>query len=154
LAIRTVLGSDDSPPDKLVIDGGTGTGSTRVDFSFTGGGALTTGDGILIVEAIGGGTTAPRAFTGPGRVSTARFDYPVTRGGLGRSGPDSWFLRSTYRGELSLDAAAVPVAELYGQSLFDTLHERVGDEERLRLRDDLRDRRWANGGWGRAIVRR
>ena len=75
------------------------------------------------------------------------------RGGLSPTNTENWYLRSNYRPELSLDAAGAVVAQLYGQTLLDTLHERVGDEERLRGRTDLKDERWANGVWGRALYR-
>ena len=46
MLLQTVLASDGSPSDRLIIDGGTGTGSTRVLFANVGGGgAQTTGDG-------------------------------------------------------------------------------------------------------------
>ena len=65
IRLNTYLAGDGSPSDRLLIDGGTATGTTTVIARNTGGGgALTTGDGILVVDAMNGGTTAPGAFTG------------------------------------------------------------------------------------------
>ena len=63
MAINTFLGGDGSPSDKLVISGGGATGNTIVHVTNVGGpGAETTGNGILVVNAINGATTAPGAF--------------------------------------------------------------------------------------------
>jgi len=40
---------------------------------------------------------------------------------------------------------------LYGRTLIDTLHERVGEEEHLRGRSDLNGSQQFNGGWARVI---
>ena len=64
LALNTFLGADNSPSDKLVINGGTATGSTSILINNVGGpGAQTTSNGIMVVNAINGATTAPGAFT-------------------------------------------------------------------------------------------
>ncbi len=56
LRLQTVLGADDSPSDKLVVSGGTLTGSTAIAVTNLGGaGALTTQDGIEVVQAQGRG---------------------------------------------------------------------------------------------------
>jgi fibronectin-binding autotransporter adhesin len=151
--LHTRLGDDNAPSDRLVIDGGTATGTTSLIFLPSGDGALTSGDGIPIVVARRGATTASDAFFTTSEISTPLYDYALHRGGLGLSNPESWFLRSTYRAELSLYAAAPLFAGLYGRALLDTLHERVGDEERLRGRTDLGDTRWLNGVWGRVLAR-
>ena len=60
IVFNTFLGADDSPSDRLVIDGGTATGTTTLTIHNTNGpGAPTMGDGILVVNAINGATTAP-----------------------------------------------------------------------------------------------
>ncbi len=64
LALRTFLGTDGSPSDLLTINGGTATGSTIVRITNAGGpGAETVANGIQVVQAINGATTAPGAFT-------------------------------------------------------------------------------------------
>ena len=53
----------------------------------TGGpGAETTGNGIVVVNAINGGTTTPVAFSlAGGRVTAGAFDYFLFRGGVARN---------------------------------------------------------------------
>ncbi|WP_292648432.1 autotransporter outer membrane beta-barrel domain-containing protein, partial [Mesorhizobium sp.] len=43
------------------------------------------------------------------------------------------------------------MAAIYGRHLIDTLHERVGEEEQLKGRTDLRESETFNGAWGRLI---
>src|SRR5262245_32773114 len=96
IGLNTFLGTDGSPSDQLVISGGSGSGSTALSVRNAGGpGAETFGNGILVVNAINGGTTTPTAFslTG-GRVTAGAFDYFLFRGGFTPGTQDSWFLRS------------------------------------------------------------
>jgi outer membrane autotransporter protein len=95
--INTFLGGDGSPSDRLVIDGGAATGNTSVHVANVGGpGALTTGNGILVVDAIGGATTSPAAFTlSNGELRGGAFDYRLFRGGVS-GGANDWFLRSDF----------------------------------------------------------
>ena len=55
-------------------------------------GALTTGDGILVIDAVNGGTTAPGAFAGFG--AAGPYEYLLERGGLTAGSESEWFLRS------------------------------------------------------------
>ena len=97
LNLNTVLASDNSPSDTLVISAGTATGDTSVHINNAGGaGAETNSNGILIVQAINGGTTAPDAFALVGEVRAGAFDYDLFRGGLNGSDPNDWFLRSSF----------------------------------------------------------
>jgi outer membrane autotransporter protein len=92
LQLNTVLGADGSPSDRLVINGGTATGSTILRITNIGGlGALTTGSGILVVDAING-TTEPGAFTLGGPVVAGPYEYTLFRG---NGDPNDWYLRST-----------------------------------------------------------
>ena len=94
LALNTVLASDGSPSDLLRIDGGAATGTTSVIVNDDGGGGdLTTGDGILAIDAVNGGTTAPRAF-GPTLALAGPYEYRLFRGNLAGTSPDNWYLRS------------------------------------------------------------
>jgi outer membrane autotransporter protein len=98
LVLNTFLGTDNSPSDKLVINGGTATGSTSILVNNVGGpGGQTTSNGILVVNAINGATTAPGAFTldNP-ELRAGAFDYRLFQGGLNGSDPNDWFLRSTF----------------------------------------------------------
>ena len=97
IALNTFLGADGSPSDKLVINGGTATGNSFLRITNAGGpGAQTVANGIPVVQAINGGTTAPAAFTLAGEARGGAFDYCLFRGGLGGSSPNDWFLRSTF----------------------------------------------------------
>src|SRR4029077_4478355 len=55
-----------------------------------------TGNGILVVNAINGGTTIPGAFMLTGEVRGGAFDYDLFRGGLGGRAPNDGFLRSSF----------------------------------------------------------
>lgn len=92
IALNTYLGTDGSPSDRLVIDGGAASGTTRMSFTDTGGGgALTSGDGILVVDATRG-TTEPRAFAG--FAAAGPYDYLLFRSGSTPGSESDWFLRS------------------------------------------------------------
>ncbi len=96
MAINTFLGGDGSPSDMLVVSGGSATGETMVRVNNVGGpGAETTGNGILVVNAINGATTAPGAFALEGEARAGAFDYDLFRGGVSGSA-NSWFLRSDF----------------------------------------------------------
>jgi hypothetical protein len=97
IEINTYLGGDGSPSDRLIINGGSATGATNlVVHNTSGGGAETVANGIEVVEAINGGTTAPGAFMLFGEeLREGAFDYRLYRGGFDGSSPDDWFLRST-----------------------------------------------------------
>ena len=60
IVMNAFLGGDNSPSDRLVIDGGSASGRTGLRITnTTGPGDLTLGDGIPVVEAMNGGTTRP-----------------------------------------------------------------------------------------------
>src|SRR5262250_1072508 len=84
LGLNTFLGDDNSPSDRLVINGGSATGPSLLRITNAGGpGAETTGNGILVVQAINGGMTTGNAFTlGGAEVREGAFDYDLFRGGL------------------------------------------------------------------------
>lgn len=232
LAMNTYLGSDNSPSDKLIIRGGSATGTTAIQVTNAGGpGALTSGDGIPLVEVEGGGTTSATAFALAHRVAAGPFEYRLARGGGTGAVDDFWFLRTAldcsqasapsppcpgpnpepsppvpptppapppapnppapptptdpaqppdptppaptpepesgtptppvvpppgpglpeYRAEVSLYTALPALALRYGWATLGNLHERVGEEEQLRGRDDLRSDSTLNGAWVRAI---
>ena len=97
ILLNTYLGGDGSPSDRLIINSGTATGATGLMFhNTTGPGAQTSANGILVVNAINGGTTAPGAFVLNGEARAGEFDYDLFRGGLGDTSPNAWFLRSTF----------------------------------------------------------
>ncbi|HEY0624087.1 MAG TPA: hypothetical protein VGD28_13540, partial [Sphingomonas sp.] len=96
LMLNTVLGNDSSASDRLVIDGGSATGTTSVTIVNAGGaGAATTQNGILIIEAVNGATTASGAFSLNHRVAVGAFEYYLFKGGVSAGTIDNWYLRST-----------------------------------------------------------
>ena len=97
MAINTVLGGDGSPSDRLVISGGTASGNTIVHVTNVGGVGAETTNGIPVVNAISGATTAPGAFALPaGELRAGAFDYDLLRGGISGTSPNDWFLRSDF----------------------------------------------------------
>jgi len=97
IGLNTFLGTDGSPSDKLVVNGGSATGNSFLLITNAGGpGAETVASGIAVVQAINGGTTAPGAFALVGEARAGAFDYDLFRGGLGGSSPNDWFLRSSF----------------------------------------------------------
>ncbi|WP_251879670.1 autotransporter-associated beta strand repeat-containing protein [Achromobacter sp. Marseille-Q4954] len=106
IAMNTLLGDDSSPSDRLVINGGTASGSSSLIVTNAGGaGAVTTGNGILLVDAVNGGTTATSAFTlgnAGGYVAAGPYAYTLQRSSVDGSGLQNWYLRST------VDCAAAP----------------------------------------------
>jgi len=97
IGLNTFLGTDGSPSDRLVINGGSATGNSFLRITNTGGpGAETVANGIAVVQAISGGTTAAGAFALAGEVRGGAFDYDLFRGGLGGSSSNDWFLRSAF----------------------------------------------------------
>ncbi len=96
LYLRTVLAGDGSSSDRLVIDGGSATGTTGIGIlNAGGGGAATLADGILVVQALNGGTTAANAFSLFAPVSAGAYEYFLFKGGVNAGTGENWYLRST-----------------------------------------------------------
>ncbi|RDU99679.1 autotransporter outer membrane beta-barrel domain-containing protein [Trinickia dinghuensis] len=97
IALNTVLGGDNSPSDKVVIDGGTATGSTTLKVTNVGGtGAPTVSNGIEVVQAANGATTAAGAFTlAGGMLKAGAYEYYLARGGVTAGTSQDWYLRNT-----------------------------------------------------------
>ena len=96
IALNTFLGTDNSPSDKLVINGGSATGSSSLRITNAGGpGAETVANGIQVVQAINGGTSASGAFSLPGGSITAgAFDYFLFKGGASPGSEGNWYPHS------------------------------------------------------------
>ncbi|HEY4251203.1 MAG TPA: autotransporter outer membrane beta-barrel domain-containing protein, partial [Roseomonas sp.] len=183
IAINTVLAGDGAPSDRLVVNGGTATGDTILRVTNAGGtGALTAADGIQVVQAQNGGSTAAGAFRLDTRVAVGAFEYQLFRGGS--TNANDWFLRSAliavpgstaaavevapgvvaalpapgapaiplYRPEVALYAPVPAIARQMGLATLGTLHERVGEEENLR--GIAESRAYADGAWARAFGER
>ena len=154
IGLNTYLGTDGSPSDRLVINGGTADPSLLRITNSGGPGALTTANGILVVQTTNGGTTAPGAFTLAGEARAGAFDYDLFRGGLNGNDPQEWFLRNSFGSgqgptepigpnpppeplppgvwpiigpELATYGVVQPIARQLGLTTLGTFHERVGD---------------------------
>ena len=96
LYLRTVLAGDGASSDRLVIDGGSATGTTGIGIlNAGGGGAATLADGILVVQALNGATTAAGAFSLFAPVSAGAYEYFLFKGGVSAGTGENWYLRST-----------------------------------------------------------
>lgn len=149
LILNTYLGADGAPSDILVVDGGTATGSTSLIVrNTTGPGALTTANGILVVDTINGATSQPAAFTllgdyitdnGEQAVVGGAYAYTLNFGGIGADVADNnWYLRSRLIPTPDPDPGpplyqpGVPIYEAYPQNLLalnglPTMQQRVGN---------------------------
>lgn len=151
IALNTYLGADASPTDRLIVNGGTASGTTGLKIANTAGtGAQTTGDGIPVVVTANGGTTTASAFHLAGPVQAGAYEYRLYRGGQGDA--NGWYLRSqldptdpgdpvgpsvieggdnggnlAYRPGVAGYAMTPLLNADYGFSTLGKLHERVGD---------------------------
>lgn len=150
IGFNTYLGADNSPSNLLVINGGRASGTSSLLVSNTGGpGALTTADGIRLVQVTGGGTTATDAFTLSNRAAAGAYEYQLFRSGS--TSADDWFLRShiivsqtpsqpastpepepvqlpNYRVEVPVDTVVPALANRFGLAMLGTYHDRVGED--------------------------
>jgi type V secretory pathway adhesin AidA len=109
LGLNTFLSVDSSPSDRLVINGGAASGNSLVRIANAGGlGAVTSGNGILVVDAVNGGTTAPGAFALAGPVSAGPYEYTLHRSSADASNPQDWYLRSQINCALDPEIPYVP----------------------------------------------
>lgn len=166
-SLRTQLGTDNSPTDKIIINGGTATGSTTLKIANAGGkGGQTTGDGIQVVQTVNGASTAGSAFTG-GTANAGAYTYYLYRGGITPGTQDNWYLRSTtldptrppidpivpvppvdpetplYRTEVPVYSQISALAREIAVQQIGTFHDRMGGQDLL---DE--NGKWG-GGWGR-----
>lgn len=151
IGLNTFLGNDASPSDRLVINGGNASGSSPLLIANTTGlGDLTVGNGILVVDAQNGGTTNPGTFSLGRPVVAGPYEYSLYRSSVDASGPDNWYLRSEitptppgpgpspapipdYRREVSLYTALPAMGLIYGRTIIDSLHERIGELRPLEM---------------------
>lgn len=111
LLIQTELGDDNSDSDRLVLSGGTASGSTGIAVVNVGGaGAQTTADGIMVVQATNGATSSASAFALDAPVAAGAFEYYLFKGGVSAGSDENWYLRSTLNTPAT-PAAAPPALE-------------------------------------------
>ena len=103
LKLDTVLneGGPATRSDTLVVDGTSlgPLGATNMAIRNAGGaGALTVGDGILVVQVLDPSRSPDSVFKLASAVEVrgGAFDYDLFHGGVGGSNPSDWFLRSTF----------------------------------------------------------
>lgn len=136
--------------DRLVLDGAaaTPTGTTQIEVvPLPGLGGLTTGDGILLVDAINGATTTAQttrdAFAlANDKVDSGAYAYRLYAGDAGGAG-ENWYLRtdaSAYREEVALVAAAPQQLRQADQAMLGNLHLRMGSGA---LSSDAQRQAWA-----------
>lgn len=135
--------------DRLVIDGGSASGTTLLDIDVSQLGEPTEGDGIMVVEAINGAETTAQttrdAFTiGQDYLTAGAWQYQLFAGNASGAGED-WFLRAGYRPDVpGFDTlpSIIRQADLF---VLGTLHQRQGDEQPYRADNpaDQEGRFWA-----------
>ena len=97
IVLNTVVAGDNAPSDRLVINGGSATGTSAIQVNNAGGpGAETVANGIPVVQAINGGSTATGAFQLANLVVAGPFEYLLFRGSVDASAPNDWFLRNDF----------------------------------------------------------
>ena len=110
LYLQTVLGDDSSASDRLVISNGVASGTTGIGILNVGGaGAATTADGIMVVQALNGGSTTANAFALYNPVAAGAFEYFLFKGGVSAGSGENWYLRSTLVNGGAAAAAAPPL---------------------------------------------
>ncbi|WP_133647215.1 autotransporter outer membrane beta-barrel domain-containing protein [Paraburkholderia flava] len=96
IGLNTVVAGDGAASDRLVIDGGTGSGTTGLKVTNVGGaGAETLGDGIEVVQSVNGATTTNGAFTLATSVKSGAYSYYLAKGGVTTGTGNDWYLRNT-----------------------------------------------------------
>ncbi|MEW7314022.1 AIDA repeat-containing protein [Buttiauxella gaviniae] len=113
------------PTDMLVIDGGTATGKTWLNFTNTGDAGLglaTTGNGIKVVDAINGATTDTGAFALGRKLQAGAYNYTLNHG----SADENWYLTSEtgYRAEVALYSSLYAQSMDYDRALAGTYSQR------------------------------
>lgn len=135
--------------DKLVINGGTATGTTRLDIDVSQLGEPTTGDGIMVVQALNGATTTAQttkdAFNiGGEKLIAGAWQYQLYAGDASGAGED-WFLRAGYSPVVPGFDSVAAITRQADLFVLGTLHQRVGDEQpwRADVPQDQENRFWA-----------
>lgn len=175
LALKGSLNdSRTSVVDRLVIDGATASGKTKVFVTTVGGnGALTPSlqDSIPVVVVTHGGTTGTHAFALGAPAAAGPYEYRLYRGSeWGVSDPiqaNNWFLSSVspqgnsptpptpmYRPEVPIFTALPGVARRLNMAMLGTFDERVGNQALLFGNSELSDLSELSelpSAWGRLI---
>ncbi|HEX7868320.1 MAG TPA: autotransporter domain-containing protein [Variovorax sp.] len=175
VGMRTALGDSGSLTDRIVIDGGAVSGTTVLQVSNAGGlGALTTGNGIMLVSAINGATTTAQTTKNGfslagGHVDAGAYEYRLYSADASGAG-ENWYLRSTapatasptttatpaaavplptYRAEVPLLAALPSQLRQADLAMLGNLHRRRGDDQGASSNDAASQSQRA--AWGRLV---
>lgn len=169
--LQTRVGGTPQAPVADVLQiagaGNTASGNTGITAIDAGGlGAPTTGDGILVVQALNGATTGTTAFALADRVASGAYEYHLVRGASAGK-QQNWYLTTyvdppvppgpepgptppspdpDFRVETSTYPALPALQRLYTYSIVDTLEQRrgsLGTLAALGLEEN-------SGLWGRA----
>lgn len=103
IRLATLMGDDASATDRVILHGAAVNGTTGLIIHRAGGVGAQTLQGIEVVSAEGGSTTAADSFaldsrsdgyrSGTGNLAVGAYDYSLTRGGKGGDA-NSWYLNS------------------------------------------------------------
>jgi len=168
IGLNTVLAGDGAASDKVVLSGGSATGTTALRIANAGAaGALTTANGIQVVDAVNGGTTAPTAFALDVRAVAGAYEYRLFRGSADGANADAWYLRSEqatptppdpptppgppvplYRPEV---AAYLANQRLAGEMFVHSLHDRLGEPQYVEGQNFHTDQDKPRSGWLRVV---
>lgn len=135
--LNSQLNGDGSPSDKLVLDGGTASGTSRLEITNMGGtGVAITQDGIEVVSAQNGATSATSAFMLASPVRAGIYQYYLAKG-INAGTTENWYLRNfvpvvagdaipVYRSDAPIYREIAGVSRLLGIEQINTFHERQG----------------------------
>ncbi|SMG17964.1 autotransporter family protein [Cedecea sp. NFIX57] len=121
IALNSVLAGDGAASDKLILSGGSASGSSTLKVTNLGGaGAPIVADGIQVVQATNGATSTANAFTlSGGTVSAGAYSYYLAKGGVSDGSGGSWYLRNTVVPD---STTSVTPAEETPESIVDASH--------------------------------
>lgn len=125
IVLNTYLGADNSPTDRLIVNGGTeGQTALNITADPESGGAWTKGDGILVVR-VDDDANSNAVFSAPTMYAGA-YEYNLFQGGVNNPADGDWYLRSER-------STATQTVGVYGETLtrfgadtIGTLQQRTG----------------------------
>jgi hypothetical protein len=132
IGLNTTLGADSSPSDVLVINSGPVNGVGTLHITNRGGaGALTTGDGILVVRSATANTAGAFVLDG-GTVTAGGFSYTLRRGARtpNPATDNNWYLVSTALPTIQLTGGSPQTTVIFtafGQALEATVKDSNGN---------------------------
>lgn len=95
IGLNTRLDGDGSPSDQLVLDGGTASGTSRLQINNVGGtGVAIEQDGIQVITAQNGATSSTSAFSLAAPVKAGIYQYYLAKGGVTAGTSENWYLRN------------------------------------------------------------